>query len=729
MLVTETIKMMNIFIRSILLLTVVVTFSGCSFLDFFRKPERPPILKGVKAWREAPEVKYLIPPQAFKLRRLKICLSPGHGGDSMLKGYKAGPTGVREADANLRIALYLRELLEAAGATVFMTREDDYYINLPDRCKIANANDVDIYIALHHNAVDNGPSVNQCGVYYHATPDEAIQSLDLARNLQREINNALRLPQLPSIPLHSDYSIYPDWGFGEIRAVEAPAVALSESSFHSNPEEEQKLDTLEYNRREAYGYFMGIVDYVYDGIPKATLTQPAPGSKIDNKQPQIKITLLDGWSQANLIIPSTIRLLIDGKLVQHTFNQKQRLISYTPEQPLKNNYHTVQLIASNLLKNSCRYNKYFQVAPPAEKLTVQCYPNIIPANSNSMGLIKISAFDRDGEPVADGMRLNLAAQYGTLESDVVFTRGGCAWTYLYPDTVTTTTTDITASYDQITSTCQAAFDISITQPSDLYDAYKMFVDTTPGSSDLPIFIPRLSLPVDSIVDQQQLYGSKESDQFTRKNAIFSVLGMTPVKAAAGGEIVAADSSGEVNDTYPFPNYVLIKHRFKFAGQDVYTMYANLCQIDVKIGDIVARGQIIGSVGKELVRCDVENNLLFEVRVGDNNPDSGRNPDLWLESKRRNNGIIIGRLNQSSDGSYYPGLLIEGASKYPELIRYENTVSYTSDIKPDEIFQENFVIADVAAGDQKLTAKIGKTPYTKRVDVEHGKISIVSWDIP
>ena len=52
-----------------------------------------------------------------------IVLDPGHGGRADAKGYKRGPTGVREAEMNLRVAKLLRSLLEDAGATVTLTRE------------------------------------------------------------------------------------------------------------------------------------------------------------------------------------------------------------------------------------------------------------------------------------------------------------------------------------------------------------------------------------------------------------------------------------------------------------------------------------------------------------------------------------------------------------------------------------------------------------------------------
>ena len=66
-----------------------------------------------------------IPPYARHLKGIKICLDAGHGGQGHIPDYKRGPTGLREAEINLKVALYLRDLLELAEATVVMTRVDD----------------------------------------------------------------------------------------------------------------------------------------------------------------------------------------------------------------------------------------------------------------------------------------------------------------------------------------------------------------------------------------------------------------------------------------------------------------------------------------------------------------------------------------------------------------------------------------------------------------------------
>ena len=60
---------------------------------------------------------------------------------------------------------------------------------------------------------------------------------------------------------------------------------------------------------------------------------------------------------------------------------------------------------------------------------------------------------------------------------------------------------------------------------------------------------------------------------------------TPVHAAAGGEVVSAGRHGE------YGNRVLIRH-----GAGVMTAYGHLHRIDVKAGDCLAQGAVIGGLG-------------------------------------------------------------------------------------------------------------------------------------
>ncbi len=84
-----------------------------------------------------------------------VCIDPGHGGGESGAVYqKRGRKGwtLVEKDINLDVALDLRAKLEAAGATVAMTRDDDSTVSLNQRVTTCNGSGADITVSLHTNS-------------------------------------------------------------------------------------------------------------------------------------------------------------------------------------------------------------------------------------------------------------------------------------------------------------------------------------------------------------------------------------------------------------------------------------------------------------------------------------------------------------------------------------------------------------------------------------------------
>lgn len=81
---------------------------------------------------------------------LIVCVDPGHGDHD---GGTTSKDGQRfEKDDNLAIALKVQEYLEKCGVTVVMTRTDDTFVELGDRCQIANDAKADLMLCLHRNS-------------------------------------------------------------------------------------------------------------------------------------------------------------------------------------------------------------------------------------------------------------------------------------------------------------------------------------------------------------------------------------------------------------------------------------------------------------------------------------------------------------------------------------------------------------------------------------------------
>ena len=82
----------------------------------------------------------------------RVILDPGHGGHDP---GATGPTGVREKDVVLDVARRLRDKLAARGVEVLMTREDDTFIPLGGRTRLAADHEADLFLSLHANASRN----------------------------------------------------------------------------------------------------------------------------------------------------------------------------------------------------------------------------------------------------------------------------------------------------------------------------------------------------------------------------------------------------------------------------------------------------------------------------------------------------------------------------------------------------------------------------------------------
>ncbi len=96
-----------------------------------------------------------------------VVLDAGHGG--------IDPGAIRnevaEKKVTLLFALQLRDaLLETRRFRVLMTREDDSYLELPERIRLARASQADIFISLHANTVERGVAR---GTTVYSLSDEA----------------------------------------------------------------------------------------------------------------------------------------------------------------------------------------------------------------------------------------------------------------------------------------------------------------------------------------------------------------------------------------------------------------------------------------------------------------------------------------------------------------------------------------------------------------------------
>ncbi|MGQ9632478.1 MAG: N-acetylmuramoyl-L-alanine amidase [bacterium] len=349
----------------------------------------------------------------------RICIDPGHGGEARPK---TGPTGLMEAEVNLRVARHLRDFLVRAGAEVKMTRDSDTYVSLRERARVANEWGADLFVSVHHNSAGQPSDVNYTSMWYHASPDANSASEDLANYVQNEVSYLLGLPSsLASFTGSlSDYTIYPDSGFAVLRYIKMPGI-LGEASFYDEPTEEQRLKQEEYNRIEAWGYFRGIAKYICNGIPSLEFLGPETS---EARNPILKVRATDGLGGVDLK-PDSIRVGIDGEPAVWDFDPYSGTILISPKRGLSGGAHTLSVVVRNSKGNaSLPFERKFTISPPIASLQISAYPGEIPPDGVSQSLIEVSALDDMGDPVADGRKVEFKTSSGSFRRLSNITSGG-----------------------------------------------------------------------------------------------------------------------------------------------------------------------------------------------------------------------------------------------------------------------------------------------------------------
>jgi N-acetylmuramoyl-L-alanine amidase len=182
--------------------------------------------------------------RSHPLRGLAVAVDPGHP-----PAGATGPTGLREADANLGVALELRALLEEAGARVVMTRTTDSAVGLRERTALAESAGADVLVSIHNNALPDGVDPfrnNGTSVFYNQP-----RSLPLAEAVQRALVRRLGLRDL-GVARGDLALVRPTW---------MPSI-LTEGLFMMVPEQEHALRTVEGRRRYAEGVVEGLQDFL-----------------------------------------------------------------------------------------------------------------------------------------------------------------------------------------------------------------------------------------------------------------------------------------------------------------------------------------------------------------------------------------------------------------------------------------------------------------------------------
>jgi N-acetylmuramoyl-L-alanine amidase len=167
-----------------------------------------------------------------------VVIDAGHGGLDL--GGIPGQA-VAEKMMTLDVALRLREVLEASGYRVVMTRDSDVFVPLPTRVAIANSYRNAVFVCIHFNAAQRG-GANGIETYFYSR-----DSLPLASAIHYYVSRGA-----PS----SNRGVRRR-GYYVLRKTSIPAV-LVECGFLTNPTEAQYAQTVSYRQQLAEEIARGI---------------------------------------------------------------------------------------------------------------------------------------------------------------------------------------------------------------------------------------------------------------------------------------------------------------------------------------------------------------------------------------------------------------------------------------------------------------------------------------
>ena len=185
-------------------------------------------------------------PKARELTRV-IVLDPGHGDKDT---GAVSPHNLPEKDANLKLALAVRTELVARDFTVYLTREDDTFIELYERPRLAHDVDADLFVSIHHNAppVDKDPrKLRYHAVYCWNELGEKPAKL-INKRMAEALGNTLTNNGVP----HANFAV--------TRNPEIPS-CLIEADFITTPEAELDAWNPERRQKLAEAIAKGIEDY------------------------------------------------------------------------------------------------------------------------------------------------------------------------------------------------------------------------------------------------------------------------------------------------------------------------------------------------------------------------------------------------------------------------------------------------------------------------------------
>jgi N-acetylmuramoyl-L-alanine amidase len=269
-----------------------------------RPPARPAVAPGPPA--PTPPASLTAPPPAAVAaavtdRLIIIALDPGHGGEDP---GAIGPGGTREKDVVLQIAHRMRDRINATTINgnpmrAFLTRDADFFVPLHIRVQKARRVQADLFVSIHADAfftprpqgasvfvlsergasssaarwlADKENSADAVGGLNVRAKDAQVQRALLDMSTTAQINDSLKLGSALLGEIGKVGKLHKprveQAGFAVLKAPDIPSV-LVETAFISNPDEEARLKSEDYQEQLADALMQGIKRYFAANPPLA----------------------------------------------------------------------------------------------------------------------------------------------------------------------------------------------------------------------------------------------------------------------------------------------------------------------------------------------------------------------------------------------------------------------------------------------------------------------------
>ncbi|MEY2495842.1 MAG: N-acetylmuramoyl-L-alanine amidase [Verrucomicrobiota bacterium] len=196
-----------------------------------------------------------------------IVLDPGHG------GFDKGATNGfgNEKTYALDVARQLRPILQAKGFKVIMTRENDVFIPLEVRARIANATKDSVFVSIHFNATDANREATGFEIFSltpRGAPSTADDWLALSfANMQAGSAVDAQSFELSAVVYHSMLGHIPEFDrgikrarFAVLRHTKIPAI-LIEGGFVTEAGDSKRIADPAWRKQLAESICVGLESY------------------------------------------------------------------------------------------------------------------------------------------------------------------------------------------------------------------------------------------------------------------------------------------------------------------------------------------------------------------------------------------------------------------------------------------------------------------------------------